>query len=94
MNTIRLRRTTPRANAPAVITEVTVEVIRREPEFDLLIGRELSRFCYVDGYRDQGRDIGARNEYDHTGAWRPSAFVPAPGVRQAYILDLLNWIEA
>ena len=60
---ITLQQREKRNNAADLITEVTVEVEQQgcNPEYKLIAGRELSRFCFIDGYREHGRDIGARN---------------------------------
>lgn len=56
------------------IEEVVVDVNLWQPEHDLMTGHELSRFSYLSGYREHGRDIGARNPYDDDSEWRSNCF--------------------
>ena len=60
---ITLQQRVKRNNAADVIIEVRVEVDQQgcHPEYKLIAGKELSRFRFIDGYRENGRDIGARN---------------------------------
>lgn len=94
-DTVRLSRATERARPSAPIhevNEVTAEVIRWLPEHNLLEAVELSRFCFIEGYRENGRDIGARNPYELTGGGhRHSPFLP--GGSSAYIVgdDKGDW---
>lgn len=69
---------------PTTIDEVVVDVVSWLPEFNLLEAHENSRFTFIKGYRDSGRDIGARNPYGDDGSWREHCF--HPGGRNAYII--------
>jgi len=50
-----------------VITEVQVTDITDYPELSVMMGREISRFCYVRGHRDLGRALPPCK--DRHGTW-------------------------
>lgn len=73
-----------------VITEVKVQVNPKlcYPEYNLISGTELSRFCFIQNFREQGRDIGARNPYDDSGnTVHSEPYSSKRGTNNAYIVS-------
>jgi hypothetical protein len=46
-----------------IVTEVDVLVTTTFPEESLVMGVELHRFCYIQGFREKGRKLPAENPY-------------------------------
>jgi hypothetical protein len=65
------------------ITEVAVTKLKDYPEFDLVIGVELSRYCYLEGYPERGRRLPPVNP-DSQGEGRR-------GRCNGYVVDDCNW---
>ena len=83
---LTLRRVTDPDRTPPEIAEVEAEVTKVHPEHSLVVGLELSRYAYMRGYRERGRDIFARNPYGADGSGhRDNIF--SPGGTNAYIVD-------
>ena len=98
MSIITLEQRQKRDNAADVITEVRITRVEKlcYPEYNIIAGMEHSRFCYVDGYRENGRDIGARNPYDMAGNYvRIESYSSKKGTTNAYIVgsDPGDWHE-
>ncbi len=57
------RQATSGQEIDPLVYEVDVLVTRVHPDESLVIGTELTRFCYIKGYREKGTKLPPNNPY-------------------------------